>query len=67
MDDQFIAILDDLVEKSEDDSELADGLRWIDEQAWKKGMSFYDMALIVVRRHMAEQNAREWLQRRKQE
>ena len=36
VDDQFIEMIDDLVVMSEKDSELAEGLRWIDVQSQKE-------------------------------
>ena len=62
VDEQFRDIIDDLVVMSESDSELADGLRWIDSQSQKNGMTFYEMALIILRKHIAERKAKEWLQ-----
>lgn len=62
VDEQFMSIIDDLVVMSENDSELADGLRWIDTQSQKSGLTFYEMALLVLRKHMAERRAKEWLQ-----
>src|SRR5262245_31365683 len=61
VDDQFIGIIDDLVVMSEEDSELAEGLRWIDTQSRKQGVTFYEMAMIILRKHMAEKKAKEWL------
>lgn len=61
VDDQFIGIIDDLVVMSEQDSELAEGLRWIDTQSRKQGVTFYEMAMIILRKHMAEKKAKEWL------
>ena len=61
VDDQFMGIIDDLVVMSEEDSELAEGLRWIDTQSRKQGVTFYEMAMIILRKHMAEKKAKEWL------
>lgn len=61
VDDQFIGIIDDLVMMSENDRELAEGLRWIDAQSQKNGVTFYEMALVILRKHMAERKAKEWL------
>jgi hypothetical protein len=61
IDDQFMAIIDDLVVMSEKDSELAEGLKWIDAQSRKNGVTVYEMAMIILRKHMAEKKAREWL------
>ncbi|HJS82336.1 MAG TPA: hypothetical protein VJ742_05815, partial [Nitrososphaera sp.] len=54
VDDQFMSIIDDLVVMSEQDSELAEGLKWIDAQSRKQGVTFYEMAMIILRKHMAE-------------
>lgn len=61
VDDMFIEIMDDLTLKAEKDSELAEGLKWIDGQASRKGISFYEAALMILRKHMAEKYAKEWL------
>lgn len=61
VDDQFIEMIDDLVVMSEKDSELAEGLRWIDVQSQESGLSFYEMAMIILRKHSAERRARDWL------
>lgn len=61
VDDQFIGIIDDLVVMAENDIELTEGLRWIDAQSQKNGVTFYEMALIILRKHMAERKAKEWL------
>lgn len=64
VDDQFMGIIDDLVVMSERDSELAEGLRWIDAQSRKQGITFYEMAMLILRKHMAEKKAKEWLNNR---
>ena len=64
VDDQFMGIIDDLVVMSEHDSELAEGLRWIDSQSRKQGVTFYEMAMIILRKHMVERKAKEWLRDR---
>jgi hypothetical protein len=46
---------------SENDAELAEGIRWIDSQSRKNGVTFYEMALLVMRKHIAEKRAKEWL------
>ncbi len=61
VDDQFMGIIDDLVVMSEHDSELAEGLRWIDTQSRRQGVTFYEMAMLILRKHMAERKAKEWL------
>ena len=64
VDEQFMGIIDDLVVMSESDSELAEGLKWIDAQSQKNGITFYEMAMMILRKHMAERRAREWLKDR---
>jgi hypothetical protein len=59
--EQFMKIVDELVMNAETDSELAEGLRWIDVQSREKGLTFYEMAFIVLKKHMAERRAKEWL------
>ncbi len=59
--EEFIKVVDELVVSAEGDSELADGLKWIDMQSREKGITFYEMALIILKKHMAERKAKEWL------
>ena len=61
VDDHFVEMIDELVVMSEKDSELAEGLRWIDVQSQRNGLTFYEMAMIILRKHMAERRAKEWL------
>src|SRR5215208_3289952 len=61
VDDQFMEMIDDLVVMSEKDSELAEGLKWIDFQSQKNGLTFYEMAMIILRKHMVERRAKHWL------
>jgi hypothetical protein len=46
---------------SDKDSDLAEGLRWIDMQSRKNGMTFYEMAFMVLKKHVVEKRAKEWL------
>ncbi len=57
----FTKMVDELVEFSEYDPELADGIRWLDEQAQKKGISFYDMVFEVLYKHDINSKAKNWL------
>ena len=41
-------MVDELVDFSEYDPELADGIKWLDSQAQKKGITFYDMVLSLI-------------------
>jgi hypothetical protein len=61
VDDQFVEMIDDLVLMSESDSELAEGLKWIDLQSQRNGLTFYEMAMIILRKHMVERRAKDWL------
>ena len=60
----FSKMVDELVEFSEHDPELADGIKWLDEQAQKKGISFYDMVFEVLYKHDVNSKAQEWLSTR---
>ena len=44
----FTRLIDELVESSQSDPELASGIRWIDEQARRNGVSFYEMAADIL-------------------
>ena len=57
----FKRMVDDLVEFSQYDKELAEGIKWLDEQAFKKGVSFYDMVFDVLQKHDVRLKAKEWL------
>ena len=60
----FRKMVDELVDFSQYDPELADGIKWLDEQAQKKGISFYDMVFEVLYRHDVNCKAKEWLRDR---
>ena len=60
----FTKMIDELVEFSEYDPELSDGIKWLDEQAQKKGLTFYDMVYQVLYRHDVNSKAKEWLNSR---
>ena len=60
----FSKMVDELVEFSEYDPELADGIKWLDDQAQKKGITFYDMVFEVLYRHDVNSKAKEWLSTR---
>ena len=44
----FAKIIDEMVDMSNHDQELQDGLQWLDKQAQKSGVTFYDMAYKVL-------------------
>jgi len=60
----FTKMVDQLVEFSEHDPELKDGIQWLDEQAQKKGISFYDMVFDVLYKHDVNNRAKDWLNNR---
>ena len=63
----FCKMVDEIVEFADYDSELAEGLRWADAQAWKKGISFYDMVYQVLYNHDVKEKAKEWLEKKGEE
>ena len=60
----FTKMVDELVEFSEHDPELSDGLKWLDGEAQKKGLSFYDMVYQVLYKHDVNSKAKEWINSR---
>tara|TARA_B100000408_G_scaffold14213_1_gene9847 strand:+ start:66 stop:272 length:207 start_codon:yes stop_codon:yes gene_type:complete len=60
----FTKMVDELVEFSEYDPELSDGLKWLDGEAQKKGLSFYDMVYQVLYKHDVNSKAKEWINSR---
>ena len=60
----FTKMIDELVEFSEYDPELSDGIKWLDEKAQKKGLTFYDMVYQVLYRHDVNSKAKDWLNSR---
>ena len=60
----FTKMIDELVEFSEYDPELSDGIKWLEEQAQKKGLTFYDMVYQVLYRHDVNSKAKDWLNSR---
>jgi len=60
----FTKMIDELVEFSEYDPELSDGIKWLDGEAQKKGLSFYDMVYQVLYKHDVNSKAKEWINSR---
>ena len=60
----FKKMVDELVEFSAHDPELADGIKWLDGQAQKKGITFYDMVFEVLYSHDVTSKAKNWLKTR---
>ena len=52
-DAQFTQLVDEIVVSSQNDPELVDALKWVDEMARKNEVSFYDMAANVLFRNVA--------------
>jgi len=61
----FRKMVDELVDFSEYDPELADGIKWLDSEAQKKGITFYDMVFQVLYTHDVDIKAKHWLKSRK--
>ncbi|MGH9910529.1 MAG: hypothetical protein ACRD32_07810 [Nitrososphaerales archaeon] len=60
-DEEFMKMVDELVNLAENDEELFAGIKWIDNESKKLGISFYEMFFIVLQRHLADEKAKEWL------
>ena len=60
----FRKMVDELVEFSAHDPELADGIKWLDSQAQKNGITFYDMVFEVLYSHDVNSKAQNWLKTR---
>ena len=60
----FTNMVDELVVFSEHDPELSDGIKWLDGQAQKKGLSFYDMVFEILYKHDVNSKAKDWLNSR---
>jgi len=60
----FTKMVDELVEYSKQDPQLADGIRWIDETARKRGVSFYEMVFQVLHKYDITLKAKNWIDTR---
>ena len=60
----FTNMVDELVEFSEYDPELAEGLKWIDGEAQKRGITFHEMVFHVLHRYDVDTRAKDWLSKR---
>ena len=60
----FTNMVDELVEFSEHDPELSDGIKWLDGQAQKKGLTFYDMVFEILYKHDVNSKSKDWLNSR---
>ena len=59
--DVFEDMIDGLVESSSGDAELAEALRWLDMEARRRGISFYDMVFEVLYRRDICVRAGRWM------
>ncbi len=57
----FTKMVDNLVLFCDNDPELEDGMKWLDKEAWKRGIDLYEMVYIVMARHDTRNRAKEWL------
>ena len=57
----FKLMVDDVVQFSKYDPELADGIKWLDGLAQKEGVSFYDKVYEVLYKHDAREKAKDWM------
>lgn len=64
MDSDFMQMVDELVGLADKDEELSLGIKWIDNESKKLGISFYEMFFIILQRHLADEKAREWFKER---
>jgi hypothetical protein len=54
--------MDDLIlERWDKDAELRDGIRWVEDEAARQGVSFYEMAFQIIEKYLAERSAKRWL------
>lgn len=58
---QFIRVIDDLILTSENDTRLAESIRWIDLQSQKNGISFYEMIYTITGKQLTKKRAQQWL------
>ena len=60
----FEDVVDGLVESSSDDPELASALRWLDSEARRRGITFYDMVFEALYRRDTCVRAGRWMNAR---
>ena len=60
----FHKMVDELVEFAEHDPELFSGIQWLDGEARKKNVSFYDMVFEILYKHDMNERARQWIKRK---
>ena len=58
----FTNMVDELVEYSDQDQELKEGIKWIDEEANKRKITFYEMTFLVLHKYDVDEKAKKWRQ-----
>ncbi|MDE1810713.1 MAG: hypothetical protein KGH66_01580 [Candidatus Micrarchaeota archaeon] len=58
---KFVKRVDSLVLEMNSDPKLAEGMRHLDGEAQKQGISLYEMIYRVALKYAADDKAREWL------
>lgn len=58
--EQFKRIVDEMILENENDTELSEGFKFIDQKAQQNGTDIYIEAYIVLQKHLANKNAQEW-------
>jgi hypothetical protein len=56
--------VDELVQSSDKDPHLKEALGWVDEQAKKHDVSFYEMIFHILYRYHMDNKARQWARER---
>jgi len=57
----FVKMVDELIEFSEHDKELSDGIKWIDSLAQSHNISFYDMMYKIIYQHDMNQRVNDFI------
>jgi hypothetical protein len=60
----FTNLVDELVKNAEFDLELKEAIEFLDLEAQKKGISFYDVVFERLYKYDAKTKAKEWLNSR---
>lgn len=59
--DYFTKLVDGLIEYADDDPELKDGIVYLDKEAHKRGITFYDMVYEVFLKYDQSKRVKEWV------
>jgi len=60
----FTNLVDDLVKNADFDQELKEGIEFLDQEAQRKGISFYDVIFERLYQYDAKTKAKDWLNSR---